>query len=202
MKIPLAYPKIPDTTNCPLKQCIVFDKLDGTNVIFYRNREGEWYAFGTRRDKFPLHHNGIKEFNIAHPGLEEASEIFDASDFDNNGKELTLFFEFLGENSFAGQHQKNDPKKLVLIDVSVDGKILPPEDFINYSSKLEFEIPNIIYRGKYSGQLIEDIRKGNTKEGAVIKGVVDGRVYMCKQKTDAYINRLKTEFKDGWEQYI
>jgi hypothetical protein len=213
VKVPLVYPKIPDTTNCPLKQCIVFSKIDGTNLSWYCKPKLGWYAFGTRRDKFDLNKDGIAKFNLAHPGLEDATKIFkqayiNAVDYKNINHEVVLFTEFYGYNSFAGQHDPKDKKKLVLFDVSMNGNLFMPEEFLEAFGQYDFgygyDTPEVLYKGKYSGQLVEDIRKDkyNTKEGAVIKGVVDGRVYMCKQKTDAYIQRLKTEFKDNWEQYI
>mgnify|MGYP003348784253 CR=1 FL=1 len=43
--------------------------------------------------------------------------------------------------------------------------------------------------------------KYNVKEGVVCKGQIDGRVWMVKIKTDAYMHRLKEAFADDWESY-
>lgn len=75
-RVKLVYPKIPDSRNCPLTRCIAFEKYDGTNLHWVWEVELGWYAFGTRRDRFDLDDMGIAEFNAAHPGLEEAPEIF------------------------------------------------------------------------------------------------------------------------------
>ncbi len=111
-RVQLAYPKIPDSKNCPLERCIAFEKYDGTNLHWVYEVELGWYASGTRRDRFDLDEMGIAEFNCAHPGLEEAHLIFRrdfASSletiFRNNQQyncpEITVFTEFFGPNSFA-----------------------------------------------------------------------------------------------------
>jgi hypothetical protein len=43
----LYYPKIPDSKDCPLEQCIAFEKYDGTNLHWTWN--GVWTGFGPRR---------------------------------------------------------------------------------------------------------------------------------------------------------
>lgn len=217
MKISLAYPKIPDGTNCPLKKCIAFEKIDGTNLHWICNKELGWYAFGTRRDQFDFDQQGIKEFNLAHPGLEEAPEIFnrvykDVINYKNIDHEVTLFTEFWGDNSFAGSHQKDDPKRLTLFDAAVNGRIILPKEFGDSFFQYchpdpiiddEYDLPAIVYSGKYTGQFVEDVRNGkyNVNEGVVCKGVVDGQMYMTKIKTNAYMKRLQEAFKDNWKDY-
>lgn len=224
MKIPLVYPKIPGSTNCPLKKCWAFEKLDGTNIHWCWNQKDKFYAFGTRRDRFPLTAGGEKEFREAHPGLEEVvssffdDEVFlelDAHLMQVYGRhfyrlrsppifsEVILFTEFWGEHSFAGQHQKEDVKQHYLIDVQVDGKLLPPSQLISDFLGRADWLPKLVYNGKFTGAFLENVRKGkyHVDEGVVIKGVVDGQIYMCKVKTDAYVKRLKTEFKDKWKNY-
>jgi hypothetical protein len=72
----LVYPKIPESGEAPSGQCIAFEKYDGTNIHWVWDRTLGWYAFGTRRDRFDLDEKGISEFNAAHPGLEECSQVF------------------------------------------------------------------------------------------------------------------------------
>lgn len=231
MKIPLAYPKITDTTNCSLKRCYAYEKLDGTNIHWCWNAQDHWYAFGTRRDRFPFTQKGIQEFNEAHPGLEEVvpnflgdigdgGEMLGLADplndlFDNvkpwgritkypyKLSEVIVFTEFYGLKSFAGQHQEDDAKGHYLIDIMVDGQLVAPDimehDFIDF----RWCMPRVIYRGKYTGDLVERIRKGKfpVTEGAVIKGVHEDQVYMAKVKTDSYMESLKAKFKDKWKDY-
>lgn len=217
MKISLAYPKIPDGRNCPLKKCIAFEKYDGTNLHWSWDKLLGFHSFGTRRDSFTFDAQGIIDFNLAHPGLECASKYFQAvlePDLiailqpNNIYTEAVVFTEFYGPNSFAGTHSiedaKNSNQKLVIIDVSFNGKIIPPYQLIaDIEEWGNLEIAKVIYRGKYTGQFVEDVRKGKypVNEGVVVKGVVDGQVYMTKIKTDVYMKRLKTEFKDNWKDY-
>lgn len=209
MKIPLAYPKIPDGTNCPIKQCIAFEKLDGTNLHWTWNHFDGWVSFGTRRDQFALTDDGIKEFNQAHPGLDGASWLFYMEISPGlseafhviQAKEVVLFTEWWGKKSFAGQHETGDVMFLTPFDIEIDGKMLPPVSFINMFSN--YAIPKIVYRGKYTGQFVEDVRNGKypVTEGVVVKGMVKDQVYMTKVKTKTYMEKLKLQFKDKWKDY-
>lgn len=213
-RVKLVYPKIPDSRNCPLKRCIAFEKYDGTNLHWVWEVELGWYAFGTRRDRFDLDDMGIAEFNAAHPGLEEAPEIFQ-KDFANSldsifrenpqysCPEITVFTEFLGSNSFAGMHKKDEAKQLILFDVQTDKGIIHPEQFIRDFSELN--IPKVVYRGKLTGKFIDDVRQGKyaVAEGVVCKGgnSNSNQVWMVKIKTYAYMKKLQQAFKDNWENY-
>ncbi|MEG3839291.1 RNA ligase family protein [Microcoleus sp. herbarium14] len=212
-KIQLAYPKIPDRKNCPNEQCIAFEKYDGTNLHWVWEIELGWYAFGTRRSRFDFDEMGIAEFNAAHPGLEEAPDIFMRdfaspleSIFRENEQyhcaEITVFAEFFGANSFAGMHKQGDRKQLVLFDVETDRGMVVPDRFIQDFAKLN--IARAIYRGKLNGKFMDDVRSGkySVNEGVVCKG--EGNVnnrWMVKIKTDAYMQRLREAFQDDWEHY-
>ncbi|HEY9850758.1 MAG TPA: RNA ligase family protein [Leptolyngbyaceae cyanobacterium] len=212
-RIKLVYPKIPDSKNCPLEQCIAFEKYDGTNLHWVWETELGWYAFGTRRDRFDLDEMGIAQFNAAHPGLEEAPIFFKEhfanqleNIFKNNPKyhspEITVFTEFLGLNSFAGMHQKNDQKQLILFDVETARGIINPFQFIE--DFRELNIARVVYRGKLTGKFIDDVREGkyNVSEGVVCKGgKTNDKLWMVKIKTNAYMNRLQQTFQDDWENY-
>jgi hypothetical protein len=211
MKIKLAYPKIPDSLDCPLKQCVAFEKYDGTNIHFVWKPNMGWLDYGTRRDRFPLNNKGVAQFEAAHPELAGLDQLWDRESklefylWDNpkynTVQEVIIFAEYLGPNSFAGQHIPKDEKQLIIFDVMVDGKLIPPEQFIEDFK--DFNIAKVVFQGKFSGQLFVDVRKNkfNLKEGAVVKGVVSNDVYMAKIKTEAYLERLKKEYKDNWKEY-
>lgn len=219
MKISLAYPKIPDGFNCPLNNCWAYEKYDGTNMHFVCNKDG-WHSFGTRRNRFSLDSTGIDEFNNDHPGLEEAPIIFnrvykDVIQFQNFNinDEFIIFMEFLGDNSFAGTHQKSDKKKLIIIDAMMNNKLLTQESFVNNFLHYqhpdpiiddEYHIAELLYSGKYNWKFLNDVRTGKfgVNEGVVCKGMLkDGQVYMTKIKTNAYLEKLKAAFQDKWEDY-
>ncbi|MDJ0650387.1 MAG: RNA ligase family protein [Xenococcaceae cyanobacterium MO_188.B19] len=213
-RVKLTYPKIPDSKNCPLEKCLAFRKYDGTNLHWIWENELGWYGFGTRRNRYDLDEMGIAEFNLAHPGLEEAPNIFlrDLARpletiFRTNQKyqspEITVFTEFFGVNSFAGMHKQEDPKQLVLFDVETDRGIVMPEEFIADFSSLK--IAEVIYRGKLTGKFIDDVRQGkyDVDEGVVCKGVskTTNNLWMIKIKTNSYMQKLKQAFQDDWEAY-
>jgi RNA ligase len=213
VRVKLAYPKIPGSRDSPLEKCIAFEKYDGTNLHWIWDEELGWYAFGTRRNRFDLDELGIAQFNAAHPGLEEAPQIFVndlAKSLDNVFKansqyhcsEIMVFTEFLGSQSFAGMHKPDDPKQLVLFDVQTDQGMLEPEQFVQDFS--EINIARVVYRGKLTGRFIEDVREGKygVTEGVVCKGKSkDNSIWMVKIKTKEYMNKLKQAFKDDWENY-
>jgi hypothetical protein len=204
MKIPLLYPKIPENKSVILGKCIAFEKYDGTNMHWLWTPGIGWTHFGTRRTRFTFDDNGLAEFKQTHPELEEAPYIFSRAfvGIVNDAKhEIILFTEFLGEKSFAGTHQAGDKKRLVLFDAMVNGKLLAPKQFLDSFVTFnppeeyedEFDTPAIIYSGKYTGQLAEDVRKGKypVNEGVVVKGIVDGEIFMTKIKTNDYLRRLR-----------
>lgn len=220
MKISLAYPKIPSTANCLLKQCIAFEKLDGTNMHFVYQQVpgttiGHFYYHGTRRNRYSFSAEDRNAFKEKHG---ELADVFDChlelfldmeqffgkhSEFKHSNK-IVLFMEYCGEKSFAGQHDStDDTKTLYLIDAEVDGEMLPPEKFLTEFAVWKPQMPKVIYKGKYSGRLVEDIRSGkySVKEGAVIKGIVDSKTYMVKVKTNKYMEKLKESFSDKWLDY-
>jgi hypothetical protein len=209
MDIDLCYKKIPDTHNCPLKQCIGFEKYDGTNIHWVFVPGFGWTDYGTRRDRFQLNETGINQFEKAHPELSGVDKLWDqdgklgsylATKY-NTAKEIVVFTEYYGPNSFAGSHDSKDKMELVIFDISIDNSIIYPKTFI--SDFVDFNIARVVFECKYTGQLFIDIRIGKygVKEGVVIKGVVDNNVYMAKIKTEAYMERLKNKFKDSWVQY-
>lgn len=211
----LHYPKIPGSRDCPLARCIAFEKLDGTNLHWCWDRDFGWHAFGTRRDRFNLTDAGIAEFTARHEHLAECVELFRTTLADGldavfrehptfvDSQEMTAFTEFLGPNSFAGLHKREDPKEVVLFDVELAGfGMIGPEQFVADFEHLR--IPRVLYRGKLTGKFTEELRRGayGEIEGAVCKGGTGGTdVWMAKVKTDWYLDRLKKAFGEKWEQY-
>ncbi|MDZ8138299.1 MAG: RNA ligase family protein [Nostoc sp. DedQUE04] len=212
-RIQLAYPKILGSKNYPSSCCIAFDKYDGTNLHWVWEVELGWYGFGTRRDRFDLDERGIAEFNAAHPGLEEASNLFQklfATPLDKlfrenpayNSPEITVFTEFFGANSFAGMHKPEESKQLILFDVETNRGMIPPEQFVQDFSNLA--IARVVYRGKLTGQFVEDVRAGKygLAEGVVCKGGSNSAdLWMIKIKTNAYMKKLQQAFQNDWENY-
>lgn len=200
----LHYPKIPSSKACRLGPCVVFEKLDGTNLHWDWHRDFGWHAFGTRRDSFNLLPEGIAEFESAHPNLRGAACLFlnrlaaPLTDALPEGVEnVVAFTEYLGERSFAGSHHPDDPKRVVLFDVQLDGEMQDPERFLALFGQLE--VPRVLYRGKFRGQMLEDVYNG--KYGVAEGVVVKGPGWMAKVKTRAYEERLRRQFGERWQDY-
>ncbi len=211
-RISLVYPKMPNSSAARLERCIAFEKYDGTNLHWVWEPELGWYAFGTRRDRFDLDEAGIREFAAAHPGLEEAAPLFletleplltaamhQQRFYDSD--ELTVFTEFLGPGSFAGQHVASDNKQLVLLDVLTANGFLSPTDFVEHFRNTPSA--RVLYRGKFTGQFATEVREGcfDVAEGVVCKGGTTGNVWMVKIKTNEYLTRLKRSFESDWQAY-
>ena len=120
-----------------------------------------------------------------------------------------VFGEFLGENSIAGHHEA-EPHKIVLFDVMTDHKqrkFVHPKTFVKDFAGL-VPTPDVVYEGNMNEQLIADVRanKYNLKEGVICKGIEKsgafaGGIWMCKIKTQEYLDKLKTRFGDEWVKY-
>ena len=124
------------------------------------------------------------------------------SDLKYSSDEIAVFTEFLGAQSFAGAHKPGDPKQLVLFDVQVEQGMIPPNQFVEDFAG--FNIARVVYRGKLTGKFANDVREGkfDVDEGVICKGgKTPDELWMVKIKTNAYMDRLKQVFKDGWSDY-
>jgi RNA ligase len=204
MKINLIYPKIPENTNGFLGKCVAFEKYDGTNLHWCWDKESGWTKFGTRRTQFYLDRKGISEFSKEHYELGNAPSLFNdklrdmlsiyLSTHDKyRHSNIIVFTEFCGPNSFGGGHSEKDAienkQELILIDISVDDEIISPHQLLEDFGS--FNLAQVIYTGKYTGQFTEDVRKGKygVNEGVVCKGMVNGDIFMTKVKTYEYLKR-------------
>ena len=206
----IEYPTILPSSKAPRENCIAFEKFDGSNIrVKYTSKKG-FALFGSR----------TQLFDKGHPFLGAAVEVFQKKYEDKlvdlieqhwpNEREVIAFLEFFGKNSFAGWHEKEDEKDLVLFDLMVghkNRKFLLPQDFIKLTSQVSAEIPSVVYQGNLTDQFIQDVRDGKYDrecrhrvfEGVVCKGTARtgahrGNVWMAKIKTLNYFNMLKNKF--------
>lgn len=170
-----------------------FDKLDGSNIRAEWSKKKGFYKFGTRK----------RLLEEKEEGLGEAVTLIKAfeKDFSNFAKKqkvdrFVAFFEFFGENSFAGNHEK-EAHKVVLIDLNIYKKgFLPPKDFINLFENSNIEIPKLLYVGKPNQDFFESVWNG-TLEGMTFEGVIGKRMIgknshdYFKTKNKAWLDKLK-----------
>lgn len=207
----IEYPSIINSSKAPRKHCIAFDKLDGSNFrAKYTNKKG-FNVFGTRTqlidETTPFWGEMVNIFkNTIQQPLEN---LFNKDKDFRDYREIIVYGEFLGENSFAGRHE-NESHEIVIFDVLLghkQRKFLRPQDFIKIIGK-EVKIPNIVYTGNLNEEFIQNVRNNifDLKEGVICKGTessgaFSGGIWSCKIKTQAYLDKLKTQFGEEWEKY-
>jgi len=171
-----------------------FDKIDGSNI------RGEWgskkgfWKFGTRNRLLDQHdiYLGSAPLLIKEKYEDDLSRIFRKLKI---GKCIS-FFEYWGENSFAGNHE-DEEHTVTLIDVNPFKRgILEPKLFIKHFGNLD--IPNVLYSGKINKQFINSVRNrtldGMTFEGVVCKGIHKNIIKMFKIKSIDWIMKVKDYF--------
>lgn len=170
----------------------VFDKLDGSNIRAEWNCKEGFYKFGSRKrllgeDERPL---GLSIQLINDLYSQEINQRLKNEKIDR----AICFFEFFGENSFAGFHDNNDNFDIVLFDVSIHKKgFLSPKNFINFTKGLK--TPTLIYHGNITDDFIKNVKNSNcpnmTYEGVVCKFYKKKNLEMFKIKSYAWLNQLK-----------
>lgn len=209
----LHYPKIPSSKDFPLAECIAFEKYDGTNMHFSWHRGFGWHAFGTRRDEFNCDDVGGQLFTEKHPHLHEVlslfrqtlmapfEKVFESDSRCSAAEQFTVFAEFLGKQSFAGLHQEQDTKQLVVFDVECDGAMFGPHEFVDTFGHLS--TARVVYRGRFTGAFAENVRNGKygVAEGVICKTGTRGQIQQAKIKTYEYLAKLKKAFGEKWEDY-
>lgn len=203
------YPSILGPSQAPHMYCTAFEKLDGSNLRWEWRRKRGWCKFGTRKQLFDRSHEEFGpaiDMFLGKYGDAIEKVIVDSKEY-RNAEYATAFAEYFGAKSFAGYHEADDPKNLVLFDVQVFKKgILGPTEFIRKFGHLE--IPRVVYEGVLNESFItavKESRPGDGKleldEGVVCKGGTGHELLFRKVKTLQYLERLKTAFGDAWEKY-
>ena len=108
---------------------------------------------------------------------------------------FVVFGEYVGENSFAGQHMESEKKDVILFDVSAYKRgFVGPDEFLKNFGHLD--IPRVIYQGKYNENLIRSVRENQygLKEGVIVKGQIGKEVWMSKIKTTEWLDKIREKF--------
>lgn len=176
----------------------VFEKLDGSNIRAEWSPKRGFYKFGTRKRLLgvddPMFGSAIALIKAQE---EKLSKVFKAERFEG----AICYFEFLGDNSFAGLHIQDEPHKVVLIDVDVYKQgFVTPNKFIKLFEDI-VEIPKFLYYGKMNheveGQIRSGLFPGATFEGVVCKSSPPkkwGLPIMFKVKNIAWIDKVKERY--------
>ena len=199
-----------NSSKAPRKSCLGFAKLDGSNIRVKYSPDRGFNLFGTR-------HTLMDE---SHPHLGEAVALFHQNmakpltDYFKKAwrreREIVVFAEFFGAQSFAGIHVPGDPKQLVIFDILIGHKMrkfIPPREFVKHIAPL-VPTPELLYEGNLNEQLIADVRHGKypVDEGMICKGTettgsAAGGIWMCKIKTQAYLDKIKARHPENWQKF-
>lgn len=191
------YPTI--STLVSNENIIAFDKLDGSNIRSEWTLKNGFAKFGTRRrllgaDEKPLG-EAISLFQNEY--ADDLHKIFRKERL----QKATVFFEFVGENSFAGYHE-DEEHTVTLFDIHVYKKgLLTGKEFLKMVGNKVKTAP-VLYEGKANAAFIESVRdstlEGMTFEGVICKGGLDNRnrPMNFKIKSSAWLEKLKTKCGD------
>lgn len=206
------YPSIQGMNKAPQLPCIAFYKYDGSNLRFEWNPKRGWWKQGTRTRLFDETDEQFGDaIHLFHSTwADRLDKRFRANKKLRGVKEITCFFEYFGPNSFAGQHEPEDPKQLVLIDVSVHKKgMLDASTFLDWFGDME-GCALVVYKGNLNTALKNAVVNNELygddhiplNEGIVCKGGSGHRTWMAKIKTADWIRRLKERYPERWEEYL
>lgn len=182
-----------------------FDKIDGSNFRAEWNRKlskkstftNGFGKFGTRNEMIKHDSNPFCEAIDIFMEKYSASldKIFREDILFRGVDVITVYSEFFGEHSFAGQHDWDEPHYLSLFDVFMYKKdFLSPSDFIKLFENMH--IPKLLFNGILTEQAIQFIEwncfENKLKEGVVFKGVINKNVWMAKVKTQQWLDKVRT----------
>lgn len=207
----IEYPSIINSSKAPLEACVAFEKYDGSNIrVKYTQKRG-FCLFGSRTQLIDETHPHLAEsIRLFRQNFEQPLTNIFKKEFPNE-REIICFFEFYGDSSFAGIHNFPDVFHLTMFDVLVghkNQKFIRPRQFLKLFDQ-KVQTARVIYEGNMNNQLIQDVREGKyaLNEGVICKGLQPsgafrGGQWMCKIKTQAYLDKLKTRFgEEGLQKY-
>ena len=213
-----SIPRIQDDGTLKGETVWGYNKLDGQNFcVTFNCRRKIWGPYGSRTvtvdenseqfgpvvkwfkaSNYPDILSGVVRTNMGQ------KQVFNGVD------EVTFFFEWYGENSFAGKHQEGDKMHLALIDVFIKKRgYIEPKDFETLFRPSGVEMPFLLYVGELNADIISKIQNEDwtehpddfplVKEGVVFKRstLMKGqRRPSVKVKTKWWLNKLHSMYSE------
>lgn len=164
-----------------------YNKLDGQNFCAtYNVKKNKWGPFGSRTVTVDERSEQFgKTVNyFLNKGYENilATKVIQnkgKGDIFNGVEEVTFFFEWYGNNSFAGKHEEGDKMHLALIDVFIKKKgYIEPKEYERIFRNTSIEMPDLIYKGPLDDEIISKIQNNDwTQEGCKFPNIKEGVVF-------------------------
>lgn len=195
-----------------------YNKLDGQNFcVTYRPKRGEFGPFGSRTvtvdensEQFGDVVKWFKNSNYPEIISKRVKEFSGKRGILNGVEEITFFFEWYGENSFAGKHVEGDEMHLAIIDVFLKKRgYMEPRYYEEMFRPTTIEMPNLVYDGPLNAEIIEKVRNNDwTQEDCWDKTIKEGVVFKrstmmkgqrrpsVKVKTKWWINKLHSMYSE------
>lgn len=185
-----------------------FNKLDGQNLaVKYNPKKDVFDMFGSRNRVFD---ENDEQFGPAVKYFLNSNIPSALSDIVNKNKgkkgifagidEITFYFEWCGEHSFAGRHDPDDELKLYLIDVFIKkkGYIEPKPYYDLFCLDERIDTPELIFKGTLTNTFVNEIWNNNwTYPDALYPSVKEGVV--CRLSSTLKGQRMpKVKFKTKW----
>lgn len=212
-----SIPRIQDDGSLKGEMVVGYNKLDGQNFCaVYNYRKKTWGPYGSRTvtvdENSEQFGDVVKFFNESgyKDILANTVKAFSGKrDVFNGVDEVTFFFEWYGENSFAGKHQEGDEMNLALIDVALKKKgYIEPKDY-ELCFRGWVKIPELIYSGPLTNEIIQKVQNNDwtqpdcwnplVREGVVFKRstLMKGqRRPSVKVKTKWWLEKLHSMYSE------
>lgn len=202
-----SYPSIAVLTQETLDgDVFVFDKLDGSNIRAEWNIKGGFTKFGSRKQLIDESHPSL---GAAIALVKDYNQSFAKAVKEQGISRCTVFFEFWGPQSFAGQHVDGDSFTCSILDVDVyKAGFMAPADFVKAFEGI-IPAPRLLHRGPVTKELVTAVKTGTlpgmTREGVVMKLPAAGRwglPVMFKVKNRKWIEDVRATHGHLGEEYL
>lgn len=206
------YPSIIGPNKAPHNPCYVFVKYDGQNIRCEWSRKRGWYKFGTRNrlldEKDIVWGRSVELFKNKYG--DDLERVFKTEKSFRSVDNVIVFSEFFGSKTLAGMHQPDETEwNVVLFDVNVHKKgILGPKEFLDIFGHLD--VAELVFEGNMGPELIKNVReeliplasqyevRNEVPEGVICKGGTGHNLWMCKIKTNRYLQEIKSRYESDW----
>lgn len=181
----------------------IYEKLDGSNIRVEVEEKKGIINVGKRHGVLDSATPFLSEAEALARPLEPMMQDILHRDRRKSG---VFFFEFYGENSFAGEHQ-DEPHYLKLIDITLFQRgFLIPAEYHRLADPSGIPMARLIYQGPFGSlltgtpnisQVWEGTFPGASKEGIIIKTMTDPKAQVdrvFKLKTKAWVEAVKAKY--------